>query len=79
MSENRRITLFLEDESEMTHQEGLDVFQKCLCLTYFQSIFPLGNNLGHPHWQLCIFKEPKLFFAFESFIEQSVEPCLNVD
>lgn len=30
MSENRRIinaTLFLEDESEMSHQEGLDVFQ----------------------------------------------------
>ena len=27
MSENRRIILFLEDESEMTHQEGLDVFQ----------------------------------------------------
>ena len=65
MSENRRITLFLEDESEMTHQEGLDVFQNqntkksysitarmCLCLTYFQSNFPLGNNLGHPHWQL---------------------------
>ena len=62
---NRRITLFLEDESEMTHQEGLDVFQNqntkksysitarmCLCLTYFQSNFPLGNNLGHPHWQL---------------------------
>jgi len=25
--ESKRVTLFLEDESEMSHQEGLDVFQ----------------------------------------------------
>lgn len=54
MSENRRIinaTLFLEDESEMSHQEGLDVFQirktkerfrMCPGLPYFQN---QGDNL----------------------------------
>ena len=55
MSENRRITLFLEDESEMSHQEGLDVFQirktkerydyfrMCPGLTYFLNQGTLGR------------------------------------
>ena len=48
--ESKRVTLFLEDESEMSHQEGLDVFQirkqksdirllPCICpgLSYFRN------------------------------------------
>ena len=54
--ESKRVTLFLEDESEMSHQEGLDVFQirkqksdiRLLpCMPGFVLLSKSGDNLIH--------------------------------
>ena len=82
MSENRRITLFLEDESEMSHQEGLDVFQirktkerydyfrMCPGLTYFlnQGTLEINRFFDDSESEFFDFlKKKSFFFVFEIF------------